>query len=56
MKTADDQGRNPSASAILAHQLRAGGSWGGKIDDSVLPQKYLVDYVRVYQKDGASLT
>jgi hypothetical protein len=29
-----------------------GGSWGGKIDDSVLPQKYLIDYVRVYQKDG----
>jgi beta-glucanase (GH16 family) len=29
-----------------------GGSWGGKegIDDSSFPQKYLIDYVRVYQK------
>ncbi len=26
-----------------------GGSWGGVIDDSVLPQKYLIDYVRVYE-------
>ena len=30
-----------------------GGNWGGPIDDAVLPQKYLVDYVRVYrQKSG----
>jgi len=29
-----------------------GGSWGGPIDDAILPQKFLVDYVRVYrQKD-----
>ena len=33
--------------------LALGGSWGGKIDDAVLPQKYLIDYVRVYQKDIA---
>ncbi len=26
-----------------------GGSWGGKIDDSVLPQKFIIDYIRVYQ-------
>jgi len=26
-----------------------GGAWGGPIDDAVLPQKFLVDYVRVYQ-------
>jgi beta-glucanase (GH16 family) len=26
-----------------------GGGWGGKIDDSILPQKYLIDYVRVYR-------
>jgi beta-glucanase (GH16 family) len=26
-----------------------GGSWGGPIDDTVLPQKYLIDYVRVYE-------
>jgi beta-glucanase (GH16 family) len=27
-----------------------GGSWGKAIDDKVLPQKFLVDYVRLYQK------
>jgi beta-glucanase (GH16 family) len=25
------------------------GDWGGTVDDSVLPQKFLIDYVRVYQ-------
>ncbi|NLH16456.1 MAG: DUF3472 domain-containing protein [Phycisphaerae bacterium] len=29
-----------------------GGSWGGQkgIDDAIFPQKFLIDYVRVYQK------
>ena len=27
-----------------------GGSWGGSIDDAILPQKFLVDYVRVYRQ------
>jgi beta-glucanase (GH16 family) len=29
-----------------------GGSWGGQqgIDDSIFPQQYLIDYVRVYQE------
>ncbi len=27
------------------------GGWGGKIDDSSLPQKFLIDYVRVYGKE-----
>ena len=28
-----------------------GGSWGGQkgTDDSILPQKYFIDYVRVYK-------
>ncbi|HEY3388185.1 MAG TPA: glycoside hydrolase family 16 protein [Prolixibacteraceae bacterium] len=26
-----------------------GGSWGGDIDDSIFPQKFLIDYVRVYR-------
>lgn len=26
------------------------GGWGGKVDDSILPQKYLIDYVRVYEE------
>jgi len=30
--------------------LALGGSWGGKIDDSIFPQKFLIDYVRVYQQ------
>jgi len=30
--------------------LALGGDWGGKIDDSALPQKYVIDYVRVYQR------
>lgn len=27
-----------------------GGEWGGEIDDRVLPQQYVVDYVRVYRE------
>ena len=29
-----------------------GGSWGGRqgVDDTILPQQYYIDYVRVYQK------
>ncbi len=29
-----------------------GGSWGGQkgVDDAIFPQKYLIDYVRVYRK------
>ncbi|MBN1417749.1 MAG: glycoside hydrolase family 16 protein [Planctomycetes bacterium] len=32
-----------------------GGAWGGQkgIDDSIFPQKYLIDYVRVYEKRAA---
>ncbi len=26
-----------------------GGDWGGPIDDALLPQQYLVDYVRIYK-------
>jgi beta-glucanase (GH16 family) len=26
-----------------------GGEWGGEIDDSIFPQKYYVDYVRVFK-------
>ncbi len=33
----------------LMLNLAVGGSWGGKIDDSVLPQKYEIDYVRYYK-------
>jgi beta-glucanase (GH16 family) len=54
VKGADDQEQNPFRQPqYLLINLALGGSWGGKIDDSVLPQKYLIDYVRVYQKDTA---
>ena len=33
----------------LPINLALGGSWGGKIDDAALPQKYLIDYVRIYR-------
>jgi beta-glucanase (GH16 family) len=33
-----------------------GGSWGGQkgVDDSILPQKYLIDYVRIYKSKSKS--
>lgn len=34
----------------LLLNLALGGSWGGEIDDAMLPQKFVIDYVRVYQK------
>ena len=36
----------------LILNLALGGAWGGQqgIDDSIFPQKFCVDYVRVYQK------
>jgi len=35
----------------LILNLAVGGAWGGRegIDDSILPQRYYVDYVRVYE-------
>jgi beta-glucanase (GH16 family) len=36
----------------LKLNFAVGGTWGGKfgIDDSAFPQKFVIDYVRVYQK------
>ena len=36
----------------LKINLALGGPFGGRIDDSILPQQFVVDYVRVYQKVG----
>ncbi len=48
---ADNKDQNPFRKPqYLLINLALGGSWGGKIDDSVLPQKYLIKYVRVYQQ------
>ena len=30
-----------------------GGDWGGPFDDAILPQQFLIDYVRVYQSAEA---
>jgi len=35
----------------LIINLALGGNWGGDIDDSVLPQKYMCDYVRAYKQN-----
>ena len=47
-----DQGTvNPfRAPQYLLLNFALGGSWGGPVDDAVLPQKFLIDYVRVYQR------
>ena len=36
----------------LILNLAIGGDWGGRkgIDDKIFPQRYEIDYVRVYQK------
>jgi hypothetical protein len=39
-------------SRYLLITFALGGSWGRQIDDSILPQKFPIDYVRVYQKPG----
>lgn len=38
----------------LILNLAVGGNWGGKegIDDSIWPQQFLIDYVRVYTKNS----
>lgn len=40
----------------LILNFAVGGDWGGAngIDDSIWPQEFLIDYVRVYQKDESS--
>lgn len=39
---------------FLLLNLAIGGAWGGAkgIDESIFPQKYYIDYVRVYQKSS----
>jgi beta-glucanase (GH16 family) len=43
---ADNPFRKPQ---YLLINLALGGSWGGDIDNSIFPQEYLIDYVRVYK-------
>lgn len=44
---ADNPFRKPQ---YLLLNFAVGGDWGGEIDDRVLPQQYLIDYVRVYRE------
>jgi beta-glucanase (GH16 family) len=54
MNQADDKDDNPFRKPqYLLVNLALGGSWGGQIDDTIFPQKFLVDYVRVYQRQDA---
>jgi len=49
-ENADTGKENPFRKPFyLLINLALGGSWGGPIEDSNLPQSYLIDYVRVYQ-------
>jgi beta-glucanase (GH16 family) len=43
------------APQYLILNLAIGGAWGGQqgIDDAIFPQRFLIDYVRVYQRPGA---
>ncbi|MDG1151015.1 MAG: glycoside hydrolase family 16 protein [Akkermansiaceae bacterium] len=48
---AETSGGNPFRKPhYLILNLALGGTWGGKIDNSIFPIRYLIDYVRVYQK------
>jgi len=55
LNAADENGENPFRKPqFLMINLALGGSWGGKIDDAIMPQKFLIDYVRVYKEKDAS--
>jgi beta-glucanase (GH16 family) len=48
---ADNDGQNPfHKPQYLLLNLALGGDWGGAIDNSIFPQRMILDYVRVYQK------
>lgn len=54
MSQADDKDDNAFRKPqYLLVNLALGGSWGGQIDDTIFPQEFLVDYVRVYQRQDA---
>ena len=49
----DDAGKGPDNAFRRPHylliNLALGGSWGGPMDDTVLPQEFVIDYVRIYE-------
>ncbi len=51
IEEAGDKKNNPFYKPFyLILNFALGGTWGGTIDDKILPQQFLIDYVRVYQK------
>ncbi|QDU34640.1 Beta-glucanase precursor [Poriferisphaera corsica] len=40
---------------FLLINLAIGGNWGGPVDNSNLPQQFIIDYVRVYQRKPSPL-
>jgi beta-glucanase (GH16 family) len=49
-KSADNPFRKPH---YLLINFALGGDWGGPLDNAILPQQYLIDYVRIYQHKGS---
>ena len=50
LSPADQPGGNPfRAPHYLLLNFALGGTWGGPVDDAMLPQQLVIDYVRVYQ-------
>jgi hypothetical protein len=49
MKNADSSVFKKKFYVLINLALGSAHDWGGPQDDSVLPAKYLIDYVRVYQ-------
>ncbi|HOK04569.1 MAG TPA: glycoside hydrolase family 16 protein [Victivallales bacterium] len=48
---ADEENYNPFREPFyILMNFAIGGTWGGKIDDNILPQQFIIDYIRVYQK------
>lgn len=52
LNAADNQNGNPFRKPFyLLLNLAMGGNWPGPVDDKILPQEFLVDYVRVYEAE-----
>ena len=51
---AGDQAKIFRKPYYLIFNLALGGNWPGPVDDEILPQKFLIDYIRVYQKKNKS--
>jgi beta-glucanase (GH16 family) len=51
-KAGKGEGNPLRAPHYLLLNFALGGEWGGPIDESVVPQQYLIDYVRIYSEAG----